>query len=112
MSIKFNDVSFYYEKKKKGLNIPAISHINLEIQEKDEFVIYHGGVYSPIKGEFFRKIYEAVKNNFVEIYDKKKCNNEAIQNNYDLNKKSDPSLPLERVKKQEFYILLLLIYQV
>lgn len=61
----------------------------IENKEKDEFVIYHGGVYSPIKGEFFRKIYEAVKNNFVEIYNNKKCINEDIQNNYDLNKKSD-----------------------
>lgn len=42
MSIKFNDVSFYYEKKKKGLNIPAISHINLEIKEQDEFVMIIG----------------------------------------------------------------------
>ena len=28
-------------------------------QKDDEFVIYHGGMYSPIKGKFFRKIYEA-----------------------------------------------------
>ena len=28
-------------------------------KKSDEFVIFHGGVYSPVKGEFFRKIYEA-----------------------------------------------------
>ena len=33
----------------------------IENKKSDEFVIYHGGVYSPIKGEFFKKIYEAVK---------------------------------------------------
>ena len=27
-------------------------------KNRDEFVIYHGGMYSPIKGKFFRKIYE------------------------------------------------------
>ena len=31
-------------------------------KKDDEFVIYHGGMYSPIKGEFFRKIYEAKPN--------------------------------------------------
>ena len=29
---------------------------------EDEFVIYHGGMYSPIKGEFFSKIYESASN--------------------------------------------------
>ena len=47
----------------------------IENKEKDEFVIYHGGVYSPIKGEFFRKIYEAGLNNNV------KCNNDEIIQN-------------------------------
>ena len=32
----------------------------------DEFVIYHGGMFSPIKGEFFKKIYEAGRK--VEFY--------------------------------------------
>ena len=51
----------------------------IENKEKDEFVIYHGGVYSPIKGEFFRKIYEAGVDNNV------KCNNdEIIQNKSNL----------------------------
>lgn len=31
-------------------------------QESDEFVIYHGGMYSPLKGKFFKKIYEACEN--------------------------------------------------
>lgn len=30
-------------------------------KEKDELVIYHGGFYSPIKGEFFKKVYSASK---------------------------------------------------
>lgn len=29
---------------------------------EDEFVIYHGGMYSPTKGEFFKKIYEVSDN--------------------------------------------------
>lgn len=38
------------------------NYINyIENKKNDEFVIYHGGVYSPIKGEFFSKIYKAVK---------------------------------------------------
>lgn len=28
----------------------------------DEFVVYHGGMYSPIKGEFFKKLYKVAKN--------------------------------------------------
>ena len=28
----------------------------------DEFIIYHGGMYSPIRGEFFKKIYNATNN--------------------------------------------------
>lgn len=74
----------------------------IENKKKDEFVIYHGGVYSPIKGEFFRKIYEAVSNNKVKCDNDKlsqnknnvtKNNNDAIynddatQNNYDHNQK-------------------------
>ena len=31
-------------------------------KQDDEFVIYHGGMYSPIKGKFFKKIYEAERN--------------------------------------------------
>lgn len=30
-------------------------------KKKDELVIYHGGFYSPIKGEFFKKMYMASK---------------------------------------------------
>lgn len=30
-------------------------------KKSNEFVIYHGGFYSPIKGEFFKKVYEASK---------------------------------------------------
>lgn len=30
-------------------------------KEKNELVIYHGGFYSPIKGEFFKKVYYASK---------------------------------------------------
>lgn len=30
-------------------------------KKANEFVIYHGGFYSPIKGEFFKKIYKASK---------------------------------------------------
>ena len=52
-----------------------VNHIYDENKKKDEFVIYHGGVYSPIKGEFFRKIYEAGLNNNV------KCNNDEIIQN-------------------------------
>ena len=32
----------------------------------DEFVVYHGGMYSPIKGEFFKKLYKAAGN--IELY--------------------------------------------
>lgn len=31
-------------------------------KKTNELVIYHGGFYSPIKGEFFKKIYKASKN--------------------------------------------------
>lgn len=38
------------------------NYINyIQNKKENEFVIYHGGVYSPVKGEFFRKIYEASK---------------------------------------------------
>ena len=30
-------------------------------KKNDEFVVYHGGMYSPIKGIFFKKIYEVAK---------------------------------------------------
>ena len=43
MGIKFNEVSFFYEKKKKNVIIPAaISDINLEFNTKDEFVTIVG----------------------------------------------------------------------
>ncbi len=39
------------------------NYINYIQSKKDnELVIYHGGFYSPIKGEFFRKIYNSSKN--------------------------------------------------
>lgn len=34
----------------------------IENKKEDEFVIYHGGFYSPIKGKFFEKIYNVAKN--------------------------------------------------
>ena len=43
MGIKFNEVSFFYEKKKKNLIVPAaISDISLEFNTKDEFVTIVG----------------------------------------------------------------------
>lgn len=42
---KANYIDYIYNKKKR-----------------DEFVIYHGGMYSPAKGEFFKKIYTASEN--------------------------------------------------
>lgn len=34
----------------------------IQNKKKDnEFVVYHGGMYSPIKGEFFKKLYDAEK---------------------------------------------------
>lgn len=33
----------------------------IKCKKENEFVIYHGGFYSPIKGLFFKKIYEASK---------------------------------------------------
>ena len=33
----------------------------IESKKEDEFVIYHGGFYSPVKGKFFEKIYNASK---------------------------------------------------
>lgn len=30
-------------------------------RKNDEFIVYHGGMYSPIKGEFFKKIYKVSK---------------------------------------------------
>lgn len=35
----------------------------LNQQKEDEFIIYHGGMYSPTKGEFFKKIYQSIDNN-------------------------------------------------
>lgn len=37
-----------------------IDYIQNNMKE-EEFVIYHGGMYSPIKGEFFRKLYSVTK---------------------------------------------------
>ncbi len=37
-------------------------------KDKDEMVIYHGGFYSPVKGLFFKKIYEAGKRNDTEFF--------------------------------------------
>jgi len=37
-------------------------------REKDELVIFHGGFYSPVRGLFFRKIYEAGHRDHVEFY--------------------------------------------
>lgn len=66
MAIKFNEVSFYYEKKKKNVVIPAaISDINLSFNPIDEFVTIVGhtgsgkstliqhinGLILPTKGE-------------------------------------------------------------
>lgn len=39
----------------------------IQSKRENEFVIYHGGFYSPVKGEFFRKIYNASINNSNEI---------------------------------------------
>lgn len=36
-------------------------------KKTNEFVIYHGGFYSPIKGEFFKKVYEASKKTSKDI---------------------------------------------
>ena len=33
----------------------------LNKMQNDEFVVYHGGMYSPVKGEFFKRLYEAEK---------------------------------------------------
>lgn len=44
------------------------NYINyIQNKSENELVIYHGGVYSPIKGEFFKKVFEAEKNN-IEYY--------------------------------------------
>lgn len=37
-------------------------------KKPDEFVIYHGGVYSPIKGEFFKKIVAAIREDNISCY--------------------------------------------
>ena len=37
-----------------------IDYIQNKIND-DEFVVYHGGMYSPVKGTFFRKLYVAAK---------------------------------------------------
>ena len=43
MAIRFNEVSFYYEKSKKNVISPAAIHnINLQIENKDEFVTIVG----------------------------------------------------------------------
>lgn len=45
------------------------NYIDYIKNKKDsELVIYHGGFYSPIKGEFFRKIYNVTYNKNVEFF--------------------------------------------
>lgn len=44
------------------------NYINyIQTKKVAELVIYHGGVYSPIRGEFFKKIYKACNPN-IQIY--------------------------------------------
>ncbi len=76
--IEFSDITIgSYINSSTILNIEDIELIDVEkiiwIENKanyidyisnkktNEFVIYHGGFYSPIKGEFFKKIYRASK---------------------------------------------------
>lgn len=40
----------------------------IQSSKESELVIYHGGFYSPIKGEFFRKIYESTQNKNIEYF--------------------------------------------
>jgi len=40
----------------------------LKKREKNELVIFHGGFYSPLKGLFFKKIYDACAGQNVEFY--------------------------------------------
>ena len=37
-------------------------------REPDELVVYHGGFYSPVKGSFFGKLYQAGKKQGAEFY--------------------------------------------
>lgn len=37
-------------------------------KKPDELIVYHGGFYSPVKGNFFRKLYQAGVNAGVEFY--------------------------------------------
>ena len=76
--IEFSDVTFgSYINSETILNMKEIELIDVDKiiwienkanyidyiskKNKNEFVIYHGGFYSPIKGEFFKKIYQASK---------------------------------------------------
>lgn len=68
-----NYINSYNVKEMQNLKIKNVSKVIFienkanyidYIQNKkahDEFVIYHGGMYSPIKGQFFSKIYEVAK---------------------------------------------------
>lgn len=92
MSFKINGEKIHYNKQTKGsyINDYTIQKMeNIEIigvrkiifienkanyidyiehQKEDEFVIFHGGFYSPIKGKFFEKIYKVSKNKNIEYY--------------------------------------------
>lgn len=37
-------------------------------KESDELVVYHGGFYSPVRGSFFRKLYQAGKREGTEFF--------------------------------------------
>lgn len=61
-----NSFAIQYMENVKLVNVKKIIFIEnkanyidyIQNKKEDEFVVYHGGVYSPIKGEFFRKIYQ------------------------------------------------------
>lgn len=40
----------------------------LKEKKNNELVIFHGGFYSPVKGEFFNKVYEAGKKSGMQFY--------------------------------------------
>lgn len=40
----------------------------IQNKKTNELVIYHGGFYSPVKGEFFKKVYKSLKNDMIEFY--------------------------------------------
>lgn len=49
-----------------------IDYIQNNMKE-EEFVIYHGGMYSQIKGEFFRKLYSEVFYDVIDEMLKSNC---------------------------------------